>query len=144
MGREGNASWRDHFFLIELKAWSVLWSVGMGTGHPVNINILSQEPHINTPALGSIYLTAAVSLERYFTVCHPYYMVKLYIQFVRIFLKSFLKSFPDPGHRYSTFCPLLFSLSYTTSRSSLNWKQLLFLKTPPQPTPATRCSIQHI
>ena len=55
----------------KIKAWSVV------SGQNVNLNTSPQELDINLSALGSIYLTAAVSIERYFTVCHPYYTVKL-------------------------------------------------------------------
>ena len=51
--------------------------MSVGSGHSFNLIILPQEVDVSSPALGSIYLTAAVSVERYFTVCHPYYTVKL-------------------------------------------------------------------
>ena len=79
---------QDHFFRSELNKGVVCgqWA----GGQDVTLNILLQELDINPRALGSIYLTAAVSIERYFTVCQPYYTVKLATEH---FLESFGKLF---------------------------------------------------
>ena len=90
-----------------------------GQQQHVNLNIWRQElyNYINTTALGSIYITAAVSLERYFTVCHPYYTVKLLHSICENILSKFSLQFSRSWSSLLYILPIvIFSFVYNAPK----------------------------